>query len=62
MRAVVVLLLLIANAIVASRNGNPAESAPPARAEHSLPLLSTLDGAPQPTSRIDFAANIQILK
>ena len=45
MRAVVVLLLLIANAIVASRNSNPADSAPPVRTDSSSGLLATVDGA-----------------
>jgi hypothetical protein len=47
-RAIVVLLLLIANAVVASRHSSRPDPAPPARTEHSLGLLSTIDGAPRP--------------
>ncbi len=57
MRAVVVLLLLIANAIVASRDSNPAESAPPARTDSSLALLSTVDGATVEHGRPGCAAD-----
>ena len=45
MRAVVVLLLLIANAIVASRNSEPAASAPVRPTDDSPRLLATVDGA-----------------
>jgi hypothetical protein len=57
MRAVVVLLLLIANAIVASRNSNPVESAPAARTDSSLALLSTVDGAAPEHGRPGCAAD-----
>ena len=45
MRAVVVLLLLIANAIVSTRNFNPPEPAPPVRTDYSLGLFTIVDGA-----------------
>ncbi|MFL6528994.1 MAG: hypothetical protein ACJ8HQ_09945 [Chthoniobacterales bacterium] len=47
-RAVVVLLLLIANAVVANWNSKPPHPAPPAHSDYSLGLFSTVDGAPRP--------------
>ncbi|HEV3410100.1 MAG TPA: hypothetical protein VG095_07390 [Chthoniobacterales bacterium] len=53
MRAVVVLLLLIANAIVSSSSFNPPEPAPPERTDYSLGLLTIVDGAaPAPGSNV----------
>ena len=45
MRAVVVLLLLIANAIVASWKDNPPDPAPVDRGEYTTRLLANIDGA-----------------
>lgn len=47
-RAVVVLLLLIANAVVANWQSSRPAPAPPARTEYSLGLFGTIDGAPRP--------------
>ncbi|MGZ4985619.1 MAG: hypothetical protein ACXWAX_09650 [Chthoniobacterales bacterium] len=44
-RAVVVLLLLIANAIVSSRNSNPPDPSP-VSVNYSLGLFTVVDGAP----------------
>ena len=56
MRAVVVLLLLIANAIVSTSRVEPTAPAPPVRTEYSLGLLSTVDGAAVPPARSDVVA------
>ena len=45
MRAVVVLLLLIANALVSPSNIEPAASPPAAPESYSLGLLATVDGS-----------------
>jgi hypothetical protein len=45
MRAVVVLLLLIANAIVSSSNFRTPEPAPPTRTDYSLGPFAVIDGA-----------------
>ena len=59
MRAVVVLLLLIANAIVVSRNSSPSEPALPARTEPSLGLLATVDGGSLQRGSSDCAADLR---
>jgi hypothetical protein len=50
-RAIVVLLLLIANAVVSSSRNRADNAAPSARSDYSLGLLSTIDGAAAGTPR-----------
>ena len=47
-RAVIVLFLLIANAVVNVNQHEPLDPAPPARSDSSLGRFAVLDGAPLP--------------
>ncbi len=64
-RAVIVLLLLIANAILSASRDNSPKAAPPARTDHSLGFFTSLDGAaPErggPPCRTDEAAGAPFL-
>ncbi|MDQ6861930.1 MAG: hypothetical protein M3032_12340 [Verrucomicrobiota bacterium] len=58
-RAVVVLILLIANAVVSSRNNRAPHPAPPPSPDYSLGVFSNLDGAaPRPLGSYCNAARV----
>ena len=58
-RAVVVLLLLIANAVVAWRHATPPDPAPLVGPGYPLGFLSTIDGAPRPLENYCTATRVQ---